>query len=292
MSLAAIANRVETDKGTQVGGAHGYALVYDLVLGALRDRPRIDLLEMGLAIGGPELGGDVDRNVTASPSVNMWLEYFPGAHVTGFDISDFSTIQHDQFTFVRGDSGKRADVERIRALGRAFDVIVDDASHASYHQQLGLAVLFECLKPGGLYIIEDLSWQPASIEQTLPAVPKTAQILAEFLATGRLPPTNAISPAEAAKLERSISAVQLLDESQLNALGDTFNRNQGLPAVRRPGWRGKGPAGRILSPYFWVFSFRRLIQGLTGRESANWQSVKLAILQCAPDARHAPRSPR
>ena len=285
MSLTTIANRVKTDKGTQTGAAHGYSLIYDMVFGALRDRPRIDLLEMGLAIGGPELGGDIDRDVTASPSVNMWLEYFPQAHVAGFDISDFSPIRHDRFTFLRGDSGKREDVERIRALGRTFDVILDDASHASYHQQLGLSVLFDCLKPGGLYIIEDLGWQRASIEAGLPQVPTTAQVLAEFLATGRLPPTAAIGPAEASRLEKGISAVQLLDESQLNALGDAYNRNQGLPSIRRPGWRGKGAGGRVLSPYFWLYSARRFAQELTGRKTANWQSVKLAVLQRSPDAR-------
>ena len=37
------------------------------------------------------------------------------------------------------DSGKREDLEKLRALGRKFDVILDDASHASYHQQLGFA---------------------------------------------------------------------------------------------------------------------------------------------------------
>lgn len=284
MSLTTIANKMRTDKGTQTGAAHGYSLVYDMLFAALRDRSSIDLLEMGLAIGGPELGGNIDRNVTASPSVNMWLEYFPQAHVTGFDISDFSAIRHDRFTFLRGDSGKREDVQRIRALGRQYDIILDDAAHASYHQQLGLAVLFDCLKPGGLYIIEDLGWQPASIEAALPAVPTTAQVLVEFLATGRLPPTAAIAVAEAERLEKMISAVQLLDESQLNALGDTYNRTRGLPSVHRPGWRGQGAGGRVFSPYFWLYSARRFAQGLTGRESANWQSVKLAILQRAPDA--------
>jgi SAM-dependent methyltransferase len=283
MNLTVIANRMMTDKGTQTGAAHGYSLIYDSLFAALRDRPRFDLLEMGLAIGGPELGGSIDRNVTASPSVNMWIEFFPHAHITGFDISDFSSIQHDRFTFLRGDSGKREDVERIKSVGRQFDVILDDASHASYHQQLGLAVLFDSLKPGGLYIIEDLGWQPQEFERSLPAVPKTAKLLAEFLATGRLQPTAAISPAEAAKLERAVSSIQLWDESQLNALADTYNRTHGLASMRRPGWRGKGMVGRLLSLYFWLYSLRRFTQGLTGRESANWQSVKLAILQRSPD---------
>ena len=281
MSLTGIANSVGTDKGTQSGVAHGYSLIYDMLFGPLRNQPLVDLLEMGLAIGGPELGGDVDRNVTASPSVNLWLAYFADAHVVGFDISDFSAICHERFTFVRGDSGKREDVDRIRGQGRSFDVILDDASHASYHQQLGLGLLFDCLKPGGLYIIEDMSWQPAEIERSLPQVPKTSQLLSNFLATGRMETTAAIPRIDADRLEKHIAGVCLFDESQLNALGDTFNRTKGLPAVRRAGWRGQQAGARFLSPYFWLFNMRRFAQSLAGRESANWQSVKLAVLQRA-----------
>lgn len=280
MTLTELANRVGTDKGTQAGAAHGYALVYDMLLAPLRDRPGLELLEMGLAIGGPELGGPVDRRLTASPSVSMWLEHFPQARMTGFDISDFSGIRHDRFRFVRGDSGKAEDVARLCEAEARYDVILDDAAHASYHQQLGLATLIGAVKPGGLYIIEDLSWQPAAIEAALPAVPLTARVLGEFLATGRMPVTAAIPAAAAALLERRIQGVVLFDESQLNAMGDAYNRSRGLPAVARSGWRGRGPLGRVLHPGFWLYSGRRFLQGLTGRESANWQSVKLAVIQC------------
>jgi hypothetical protein len=129
MTLTELANRIGTDKGTQTGAAHGYALVYDMLLAPLRDRPGLELLEMGLAIGGPELGGDVNRSVPGAPSVAMWLEFFADARVTGFDISDFSAVRHDRFRFLRGDSGKREDVERLRRPGRGYDVILDDAAH-------------------------------------------------------------------------------------------------------------------------------------------------------------------
>jgi hypothetical protein len=55
--------------------------------------------------------------------------------------------------------GNRTDLVRLAAVG-PFDVIIDDASHASRHQQIALDVLFSFVKPGGLYIIEDLHWQP------------------------------------------------------------------------------------------------------------------------------------
>lgn len=278
-SFTTLANSEGTDKGTQAGAAHGYSLVYDTLLAPFRHLPRVDILEMGLAIGGPELDGDIDRKVTSSPSINAWLQYFEEPQVVGFDISDFSSVKHDKFTFVRGDSGKRPDLERLLALGRRFDIILDDASHASYHQQLGLAVLFDALKPGGFYIIEDLSWQPAKMEQELPTVPRTSKLLSELLVNGRCPTSAALTDQDAHGIERDVAGIWMFEESYLNAIGDSFNRRNGLPAVHRAGWRGEGVVKRLISPYFWLFSARRFAQGLSGAESVSWQSVKLIILQ-------------
>jgi hypothetical protein len=38
-----------------------------------------------------------------------------------------------------------------------FDYIVDDGHHYQEHQQVSLGVLFEHVKPGGYYIIEDVA---------------------------------------------------------------------------------------------------------------------------------------
>ncbi len=278
-SLTRIANRFQTDKGTQAKAAHGYSLVYDLLFHPMRRLPRVDILEMGLAIGGPELGGDINRQVAGAPSIDTWLEYFDNAHIVGFDISDFSSIKHEQFTFIRGDSGKREDLEKVKALGRHFDIILDDASHASYHQQLGLAVLFNQLKPGGLYIIEDLSWQPAEMEAKLPQVRKTAEILADFAVNGRFQCTQAISSDIALWLEREIGGIFFFDESMLNAIGDRFNSRFGIPAISRAGWRGMGAVQRLLSPYFWLHQLRRFKQSLSGQDFVNHQSVKMVVIQ-------------
>ena len=63
-------------------------------------------------------------------------------------------------------------------------MILDDASHASYHQQLAFKILFPRLSPDGLYIIEDLHWQSPFFENQLPAVPKTASFFDTYFETG------------------------------------------------------------------------------------------------------------
>ncbi len=104
MNLTALANNYKSDKGTKYGTPpHAYSILYDLLLSPMRQAD-IDFLEIGLAVGGPEIGGPVDRRVH-SPSISMWLEYFDKARIYGFDISDFSHIKADRFQFVRGDAG-------------------------------------------------------------------------------------------------------------------------------------------------------------------------------------------
>jgi hypothetical protein len=99
-NLNELALRFGSDKADS---GHAYTYLYDLIFHEFRDLP-INFLEIGLAVGGPELGGPADRHV-ASPSVQMWLDYFSRAHIFGFDISDFSHHEHPRFTFVRGDCG-------------------------------------------------------------------------------------------------------------------------------------------------------------------------------------------
>src|SRR5688500_17664959 len=62
MNLTSLADQFGSDKGTKTREGHRYAWLYDLLFHDLRDKP-IRFLEMGLAIGGPEVNGPVDRHV-------------------------------------------------------------------------------------------------------------------------------------------------------------------------------------------------------------------------------------
>ena len=181
-NLTQLANEYGSDKGELVAEGHRYTYLYDLMFHPLRDRA-LRFLEIGLARGGPETGGSIERKVL-SPSVQMWLDYFPSAHIYGFDICDFSDAEQTRFTFVRGDSGSEEDLGRLARAATDFDVILDDASHASYHQQLALRVLFPQMAAGGLYVLEDLHWQSPVFETQLPSVPKTGEFLYRYFIQG------------------------------------------------------------------------------------------------------------
>ncbi len=263
-------------------GAAGYSVVYDSLFAYLRDRD-INILEIGLAEGGPEVDGDKDRATTHVPSVEMWRRYFHEPNVVGFDISDFAQFQDARFTFVRGDSGDPADLRKVKDLGIDFDIVIDDASHASYHQQVAFGALFDVVKPGGFYIIEDLNWNPTQYEKTLPAVPKTREWLTDFLVTGQLAPTAGISAETAADVAARVQSLQLYDEHMLNALRVNYNLLNDIPSgcgfdISRP-WRGKSTLGKITDPYFLLYNLRRLKATFRGDECVTRENVMLAIVQ-------------
>jgi hypothetical protein len=169
--LTELANKHQSDKGTSFGEAHGYTHAYEQLFAPLRHK-RIRLLEIGLRYDPYYY--EVDHST--SPSLEMWLEYFPNAEIFGFDIKDFSGLRKDRVTILRGDQGNPADLQRLAAEAGPLDVIIDDGSHASYHQQLTFVHLFPCLRPSGMYIIEDLHFQPPRLEGMLPSVPKTRDV--------------------------------------------------------------------------------------------------------------------
>ena len=192
---------------------------------AKRNDP-ICLLEIGLAMGGPELGNPADRKVTDAPSIRMWHEFFPHAKIYGLDISDFSAMETEWFKFFRADCGNVSELRAVADRGIVFDFIIDDGSHASYHQQLTFAELFRCLRPGGLYFIEDLNWQPPEYEASLPKVSKTSDLLFQ-LSRGSTDYKSPISE----KLALDIASILIFDEDQLIEMRHRENSITGITPV-------------------------------------------------------------
>lgn len=175
-NLTDLADRFGSDKGSS---KHRYTELYQMLFAPHRERP-IALLEMGLQIGGPELGRSQDRATSDLPSVRMWLDYFPAARIYGLDVSDFSWFAHERFRFLRCDMDLRENIRAAAALS-ALDIVIDDASHASHHQQYAFLELFPKLASGGLYVIEDLRWQPKAYERA--GFTKTAELFRGYSET-------------------------------------------------------------------------------------------------------------
>jgi hypothetical protein len=172
-SLAHLAESFDTDRNRRTGNAHGYARVYELLLGPRRLALR-RLMEVGVTRG----------QANTVPSAELWQSYFPFCHVTGVDARDFSALNTARFTSHACDPSRREDLRRFAGTLEAgsMDVIIDDGSHASADQQITLVELFPLLADGGWYFIEDLDWQPPGEDHAKVAPSKI--LLREIQETG------------------------------------------------------------------------------------------------------------
>ena len=107
----------------------------------------IRMMEMGIQSGG---------------SCKMWLNCF-GANLdllVGVDINP-DVKQWESFgPKIKVEIASQADPElwqRLRRTYGGFDVILDDGSHQSAHMLASFKHGFDLVKPGGVYVIEDIT---------------------------------------------------------------------------------------------------------------------------------------
>jgi SAM-dependent methyltransferase len=127
----------------QVDKYFHYLSVYEELFSDKRQSP-IQLLELGVQNGG---------------SLEVWKSYFfhPDTRITGIDIEEAVC----ELSFELGIETYCFDLSSFQTLmnwipSRSFDTIIDDASHYSEHVVLNFVILFQVLKPGGIYVVEDV----------------------------------------------------------------------------------------------------------------------------------------
>jgi len=144
MTLDQIALKHKTDKASN---GHNYCHFYEQFLGPLRAKP-ITLIDAG--IGGyeyPDRGGE---------SLRMWREYFPVATVIGFDLHGKPSLYVPGTVIYQGSQDDEAFVKEMIEREGQPDVFIDDASHINALTIRTFEIMFPHLKPGGIYIVEDI----------------------------------------------------------------------------------------------------------------------------------------
>ncbi|NBQ69117.1 MAG: hypothetical protein EBU46_09900 [Nitrosomonadaceae bacterium] len=200
-SLTAIANKHKSDKGNEYKCAHHYTVKYEEIIDELANKMGIDkikLLEIGL-----------NRDDTNSaPSLMMWHEYFHGnVDITGFDIQlGFADLYRD-IPNIKIKIGDQSCVADLRTLCEAvpYHLIIDDGYHASQHQQVTFKTLWSALAPGGIFVIEDLHWQPA------PETCMKTRTLFEQWKGGAFVSSDFITAEEVDSIRPTISSIEFFD---------------------------------------------------------------------------------
>lgn len=121
------------DAGGDKGTAHSYMPIYAELL-----KSDSDFLEIGIWEGH---------------SLAMFSEFFTG-QVIGLDI-DISLNKFGNKALKCNATNPKEIKESLGAL--RFDYVIDDGSHRLYDQITSFALLWEYVKPGGIYFIEDIT---------------------------------------------------------------------------------------------------------------------------------------
>jgi len=119
-----------------------YFPVYERYLSPFRNKD-VKLLEIGIFSGG---------------SLQMWKTYLgPKARIYGVDIEpSCKSYEDDQTQVFIGDQADPAFWRSVISEIHDIDIIIDDGGHQTVQQIRTLEALLPNLRPGGIYICEDI----------------------------------------------------------------------------------------------------------------------------------------
>jgi predicted O-methyltransferase YrrM len=134
-------NHTTPDGNGDKGTAHTYIEVYEELLAPYRIHG--DIFEIGISLGY---------------SMRMWEEYFINGRIVGADVIMYDQakqlLSNPRYEFIYQDATKP---EILSFLGDScFDVIIDDGEHTLQGQIDSFNILKSRVKPGGVYVIEDI----------------------------------------------------------------------------------------------------------------------------------------
>lgn len=120
--------------------SHGYIPLYEKYFNECNNV--LNVLEIGVYNGG---------------SLRYLSNYFPNATIHGIDIENKQNVESNKIkTYICNQESREELNEFLKKTNVLFDIIIDDGGHTMKQQQTSLGVLFKSIRPGGLYILEDL----------------------------------------------------------------------------------------------------------------------------------------
>jgi hypothetical protein len=143
---------------------HNYTALYDWLFSRFRAE---DLAVFELGLGTNKVGAPSSMGAEGKPGASLrgWRAYFSSALIYGADIDRDILFEEDRIrTFWTDQTDPRA----IRTLwnnlnGVALDIIVDDGLHEASANICFCIESFRKLKPGGIYVVEDITPQDTDL---------------------------------------------------------------------------------------------------------------------------------
>lgn len=138
-------------------GKHSYAALYRVLLAKFMAKPDLRLFELGIGTNNPYLPSSMGVNDVPGASLRAWKKWFPQADIIGADIDRDILFQENRITTHHVDQTDGHSIQQMwEQVGEPVDIIIDDGLHTFYANKTFLCGSKHMLKPGGLYIVEDV----------------------------------------------------------------------------------------------------------------------------------------
>lgn len=138
---------------------NGYTPHYESLFKNIREKS-IDLLEIGIGTMIPgvqsSMVGFARPGYAPGGSLRAWRDYFPNGQIMGCDVQPDTQFSEERIETALANSMEKDQLDRV-LKDRTFDIIIDDGLHWDECQCKTLENLWYRVRPGGFYIIEDVT---------------------------------------------------------------------------------------------------------------------------------------
>jgi hypothetical protein len=150
--------RVMTKYGSDKGRAHRYTSVYSALFRERYDEP-LRIFELGLGTNNPDAPSSMGVFGAPGASLRGWRELFPHALVYGADIDRRILFQEERIKTFYCDQLDPSSIRELWGhpeLRDGADIIIEDGLHTLEANLAFLQASLHHLRPGGIYITEDI----------------------------------------------------------------------------------------------------------------------------------------
>lgn len=159
--LCQIMTHEKSDKGD--GCHHNYTQLYYFLFQDLKNE-HLNIFELG--IGSNDITIEFNMGVNGVPGASLrgWRSFFPNSTIVGADIDKKVLIVENRIKTYYVDQLNSETIKTMWSnIDKKFDIILDDGLHRYAANINFLKYSFQYLKPGGFYIIEDISLKDQNV---------------------------------------------------------------------------------------------------------------------------------
>ena len=104
--------------------------------------------------------GILEIGVHQGESTKVFAAVYPNTKIVALDLKRYDHLDFSGFpniTYLGVDQTDRERLENVikDEFPAGFDLVIEDASHIGAYSHITFHTVFPCMKPGGIYIVED-----------------------------------------------------------------------------------------------------------------------------------------